>query len=158
MLPTWLRRRLSAKQRLQWFPPFRAMSVKVLSLSNGWRQTRLLLPLNAFNQNPGGGMYGGAVANLADPIPALVCNRVFPGHQVWTRSLQLDFRREGRSDLELRFDLDPEQERVIAAQLQQKGRASPVFEFGFYDQDDHLCVKVTNKVAIRPANFKPKTK
>ena len=57
------------------------MGLRVLELSDDWRRVRLLLPL-AGNRNPGGGMFGGAMACLADPIAALACSRVFPGHQV----------------------------------------------------------------------------
>lgn len=100
-------------------------------------------------------MFGGSVAALADPVPALACNRVFPGQQLWTRSLHLDFRREGRSDLELRFAFDPEQEAVIRAELANRSRANPTFEYGFYDDQGRLCVLVHNQVAIRPADYRP---
>ncbi len=146
---------ISAARRLERYPPYRAMGVKVLELSDDWRHARLLLPLNGFNRNPAGGMFGGAIASLADPVAALSCNKVFPGHQVWTRAMTIDFRREGRSDLELRFDFDAAQEQQLALELARKGRATPTFEYGFYNLDGCLCVKVVNTVAIRPANYQP---
>lgn len=100
-------------------------------------------------------MFGGAIAALADPIPALACNRVYPGHTVWTRAMSLDFRREGRTDLELRFDLDPAQEAEIRAELARRGRSTPSFEFGFWDTAGRLCVQVKNTVAIRPDGYLP---
>lgn len=156
-IPRWIRRLpwVSPAQRLAWYPPFRAMSVKVTVLSDDWRHARLLLPLNRFNRNPGGGMFGGAVAALADPIAALSCNRVFPGHQLWTRGLKLDYLHEGRGDLELRFDFDPQQEQAIGEELARRGRATPSFEYGFYDAHARLCVKVVNTVAIRPGDYRP---
>ena len=156
-IPSWLRHLpgIGPERRLALYPPFRALSVQVLALEDGWRRVRIRLPLTAFNCNPGGGMFGGAVAMLADPIPALVCNRVFPGHQVWTRAMTLDFRREGRSDLELRFALDSAREAAIRDELARRGRATPSFEFGFYDTRDRLCVQVRNTVAIRPADYRP---
>jgi acyl-coenzyme A thioesterase PaaI-like protein len=153
-LPEILRHRLNPAQRLAWYPPFRAMRIRVLGLSEDWRQVRILLPLR-YNRNPGGSMFGGAVACLADPVAALACDRVFPGHRVWTRELNLDFLREGRSDLELRFVFDPRQEREIHAELAARGRATPEFEFGFFDQRDRECVRVRTRVAIRPAGYRP---
>jgi acyl-coenzyme A thioesterase PaaI-like protein len=134
---------------------FRALRIRVIALDQGWRQVRILLPLAGANRNPGGGMFGGAVAALADPIPALACNRVFPGHAVWTRAMSLDFRREGRSQLELRFMLTPEFETEIRAELGRRGRSTPTFEYGFWDAADRLCVQVKNTVAIRPAGYIP---
>ena len=130
------------------------MRVRVLELDTNWRHVRLLLPLAA-NRNPGGGMFGGSMACLADPIAALACNRVFPGHRVWTRELQLDFRHEGRSDMELRFDFDAGLERAIADELAARGRATPSFEYGFFDNQGRQCVRVRCRVAIRPPNYRP---
>lgn len=156
-IPRWVRHLpwIGPSRRLAWYPPLHALSVQVLSLSEDWRHARIRLPLNRVNRNPGGGMFGGSIAALADPIPALACNRVFPGYQLWTRSMSLDFRREGRSDLELRFDFDPGQEGRIRAELEQRSRANPTFEYGFYDDRDRLCVIVKNQVAIRPADYRP---
>ncbi len=153
-IPEILRRRLAPARRLEWYPPFRALRLKVLELDTDWRRVRLLLPL-APNRNPGGGMFGGAMACLADPIAALACNRVFPGHQVWTRELQLDFRHEGRSDMELRFVFDGEQERVIRERLAARGRATPLFEYAFFDRTGRVCVDIRCRVAIRPHDYRP---
>ena len=130
------------------------MRVKVLELSDDWRAVRLLLPL-APNRNPGGGMFGGAMACLADPIAALACNRVFPGHQVWTRALTLDFSRESRSDMELRFVLDTAAEVDIREQLQERGRATPSFDYAFFDRHGQACATVRCQVAIRSADYRP---
>jgi acyl-coenzyme A thioesterase PaaI-like protein len=130
------------------------MRVQIVELADDWRRVRLLLPLRA-NRNPGGGMFGGAMACVADPIAALACNRVFPGHQVWTRRLELDFRHEGRTDMELRFALDPEQELQIRAELDKRGRATPAFDYFFVDAHERVCVGVHCRVAIRPLDYQP---
>ena len=153
-IPEMLRRRLSPKRRLEWYPPFRSMRVRVLELAEDWRQVRLLLPL-APNRNPGGGMFGGAMACLADPIAALACNAVFPGHKVWTRALSLDFTRESRTDMQLRFVFEPGMEDEIRDQLHERGRATPAFEYAFYDTHGQVCATVRCRVAIRSADYQP---
>lgn len=152
-VPPVILRQLSAVRQLEWYPPFRTFRVRVVELSDDWRTVRLSLPLAA-NRNPGGGMFGGAMACVADPIAALACNRIFPGHQLWTRELRLDFRREGRSDMELRFQMAADQESQIQAELTESGRATPDFEYGFYDLRGHLCVDVWCRVAIRPGDYR----
>ena len=154
-VPEWLRTSplISPARRLEWYPPFWLMRIRVERLSPDWRSVRIRLPLNAYNRNPGGSMFGGAIAALADPIAALSCNRVFPGNNVWTRVLKLDFRRAGRTDLELRFEMDVETEQQIRLELARRGRATPAFQYAFYDTDDHLCVQVHNTVAIRPYRY-----
>lgn len=140
----------AASWRLEDYPPFRAMAIRVLELPADWRSVRILLPLNEINRNPGGSMFGGSMASLADPIPALACHRQFPEFAVWTRKLQIDFRRPGLSDLELRFELSESTIERIGQELSERGRSTPCFEFGFYDRDETLVAWVMNRVAIRP--------
>jgi acyl-coenzyme A thioesterase PaaI-like protein len=141
-----------ALRRLENYPPFRAMNIRVLELDERWYSVRILLPLNAQNRNPGGSMFGGSVASLADPIPAIACHRHFPRYAVWTRELNVDFRHPGLSDLEMRFELSQPVIDDIARELAQRGRSTPRFEFGFYDRNNRLVAWVKNRVAIRPGS------
>jgi len=152
---TFLRslRFLSQRQRLEWFPPFFLMRVKVVELTDDWQVVRLRLPLNAFSRNMGDSMFGGYQASLADPIAALACANRFPGHEVWTRAMNIDFVAEGTSDLELRFEFDPQVDQQIRDELAARGRSTPQFAYGFYRQDGVLCSRITNTVAIRPKGY-----
>jgi acyl-coenzyme A thioesterase PaaI-like protein len=145
---------LSEKKRLELYPPFWLMRVKVLELSDNWRTVRIKLPLTMFSRNMGGGMFGGFQASLADPIAALACAKIFPGYSVWTRAMEIDFHQEGRTHLELRFTFDAEQEAAIRQELEQKGRSTPTFKYGFYLRDGKQCTRVINTVAIRPKGYK----
>ncbi len=148
----------SPATRLSWYPPFWLMRIKVIKMDRLWRNIRIKLPLTRISKNPGGGMFGGFQASLADPIAALACLKSFPGCEVWTRNLQLNFIREGRTDLELRFEFSDEQLLKIQQDMQQRGRANPVFEYAFYDQDEQLCTQITCRVAIRSEGYVPRTR
>ena len=148
---------LPEARRLELYPPFFMMRVKVLETSDNWRRVRLKLPLNSVSRNPGGVMFGGYQASLADPVAALACSRVFPGYSVWTRAMSVDFQKGGSTDLELRFEMDPKQEAAIAAELKEKGRATPTFEYGYYLNDGSLCTLIKNTVAIRPKGYRKAT-
>jgi len=153
----WNSRWLTDEQRIKWYPAFWLMRIKVLELSPCWRTVRILLPHSWIATNTGGSLFGGFQACLADPIAAMTCMKVFPGYSVWTRSLHLDFKHEGLTDLELRFTLSPEQEEQIRQELESKGRSTPQFEYGFYQNDGSLCTAVKASIAIRPHGYK-KTK
>lgn len=146
-------KRLSAARRMELYPPFFLMRIKALEISDDWRTMRFLLPLNTLSRNPGGVMFGGYQAALADPIAALTCARVFPGYSHWTRSMNIDFRIGGSTDLELRFEMDPAQEQAIREELENKGRATPTFSYGFYLADGRQCTHIENTVAIRPRGY-----
>jgi acyl-coenzyme A thioesterase PaaI-like protein len=144
---------LPEHRRLELYPPFRAMRIEVLETSDNWRRIRIRLPLDWRSKNPGGVMFGGWQAALADPIAALACARNFPGYSVWTRSMTIDFQRGGATDLELRFEMSREQEEAIRAELAARGRATPTFVYGFHLTDGTLCTRVENRVAIRPKGY-----
>ncbi len=144
---------LPETRRLEFYPPFFMMRIRVLEMHDNWRHVRIRLPLTAFSRNLSGDMFGGWQAALADPIAALCCARVFPGYSVWTRAMSIDFQRTGNTDLELRFEMRPEQEAAISAELKSNGRATPTFEYGFYLTDGSLCTRITNTVAIRPRGY-----
>ncbi|SMG62693.1 conserved hypothetical protein, partial [methanotrophic bacterial endosymbiont of Bathymodiolus sp.] len=100
------------------------MRIKVLELSPDWRHIKIRLPHSWIATNIGGSLFGGFQACLADPIAAMACAKIFPDYRVWTRSLNLDFRAQGLSDLELRFQFTEEIEQQIRADLASKGRST----------------------------------
>jgi len=145
---------LSTRRRIEWYPPFKLMGVKVIELDPDWNLVRLRLPLTAFSRNMADTMFGGYQAAIADPIAAIACSRQFPGYAVWTRSLSLDFQHPGDSDLELRFSFDPDLKLRIRAELESRGRSTPVFEYGLYRADGVCCTRVECRVAIRPRGYR----
>lgn len=145
---------LSDARLLEMYSPFVPMRIRVLEIADSWRVVRIRLPLNAMSRNPGGVMFGGYQAALADPVPALACARVFPGYSVWTRSMTISFDHGGTSDLEMRFALTAEQEQTIKLELERDGRSTPTFEYGYVRHDGVRCTVVRNTVAIRPRGYK----
>jgi len=145
---------LSEARKLELYPPFFMMRIKVLEMRDSWRVCRIRLPLNTFSRNPGGFMFGGWQAALADPIAALACARVFRGYSVWTRAMHIDFHEMGSSHLELRFEMTPEQEDAIREELARSGRANPRFRYAFYREDGVCCSEISNTVAIRRKGYR----
>lgn len=149
---------LSPRRRLEWYPPFFLMRVRVIELSDDWRRIYLRLPLTQWAKNMGDSMFGGYQAAIADPIAAMSCNRVFPGYAVFTRAMSIDFLYPGNSHLQLRFDLPADTEQSIAAELATKGRSTPTFSYGLYREDGVMCSRVENTVAIRPLGYQAAVK
>jgi hypothetical protein len=150
----WTRRWLSDRQKIEWYPAFWLLRPKVIELAPDWRKIRIKLPHSWVATNTGGSLFGGFQACLADPVAAMSCLQCFPGYAVWTRSLSLDFQMEGSTDLELQFEMTFEQEEQIRQELQQRGRSSPEFDYGYYLADGTLCTLIRAKIAIRPAGYK----
>jgi len=144
---------MSDVRKLEWHPHFFLMRIRVLELSPDWSKVRIQLPLNSLNRNPGGGMFGGSIAALADPIAALACVARYREYNIWTRELNLDFRHAAMGHLQLRFEFPEETHLQILDDLKTSGRSSPIFTYGLYSANDIMNVRVICKVAIRPANY-----
>lgn len=149
----WIAKRLPTDKMITLYPPLRAMGVKTLQLDTQFRRARFLLPLNWKSRNTGGTMFGGNQASLADPVAALACLQLFPDHDVFTRTLQLDFIAPGDSDLELRFDFPAETEEQIRGDLERVGRSNPQFHYAYYTRAGTKCTQVFCEVAIRPNHY-----
>jgi acyl-coenzyme A thioesterase PaaI-like protein len=150
----WNSRYLSDKQRIKWYPPFWLLKIKVLEVSADWREISIVLPQSWIATNVGGSIFGGFQACLADPIAAMSCAKIFPDFTVWTRSLNLDFLHQGITDLQLRFHFPAEQETQIREELKHKGRSTPSFEYGYYNDAGQICTVIKARVAIRPKGYK----
>jgi hypothetical protein len=87
------------------------------------------------SRNPGGVMFGGYQAALADPIAALACARVFPGY------LRVDPRHD--DFLRSRREFRPRDAvfsyagtgSAIRIELEREGRSTPTFEYGYVRKD-----------------------
>lgn len=144
---------LSEARRLEWYPPFWMMRIRVLELDDSWSHARILLPLTWVSANMGGNIFGGFQANLADPIPAIACVKRFPGYRIVTKKLEIDFIRVGNSDLTLRFDFSDAMEAEIRRELEEHGRANPCFEMSYVREDGEVCSVIRNTIAIRPRGY-----
>jgi len=144
---------LSPETRFEWYPPFRLMRVRVLELSEDWSHMRIRLPLTRISANAAGNVFGGFQACLADPLPALACLKLFPGHRVATKKLELEFLRVGSSDLVLELDIDPGIQQEVRRKLQADGRADPCFSMVYRRGDGKVCTRIRNTVAIRPKGY-----
>lgn len=67
--------------------------------------------------------------------------------------MNIDFVSPGNSDLELRFEFDETIYQNILKEMEEVGRSTPTFEYGFYRADGQMCAKVINTVAIRPDDY-----
>jgi len=144
---------ISDKKKLEYFPPFFLMRIKVLDLGDNWNHIRIKLPLNWRSANAAGNMFGGYQASLADPIPALACLKLFPGYRVATKSLAVNFLLVGNSNLTLHFDFDDQLKQTIENDLAERGRSTPTFTMTLVREDGKVCTQITNTVAIRPKGY-----
>ena len=137
------------KTILQYYPPFLFMGVKIREVSEDNRRCVAELPFKWYGSNPHGTIFGGFICALADPIPAILCGRIFPQTAAWTKSNSVTFKRPGRTTLTLEITITDADLAAIQAQLDSGGNAKHAFEFVFRDTDGKVVAEVKNTVVLK---------
>ena len=125
------------------------MGVKVLRVAPDYRELSLEVPLRWYGRNMHGTMFGGFMCAVSDPLPTLLCERIFKGVQVWTRKNAVEFHKPARSRLSLTVVIRPEDIATIEKELELKGQTTHTFEFSFIDKRDRVIATVSNTVYLR---------
>lgn len=118
-------------------------------VSDDYRHLHVKIPLKWYGKNLYGTMFGGWMCAVADPLPALLVQRIFRGTQVWTKRNSVDFLRPASSALELRVHVTQEDVNAIQAALDEKGHATHTFRFPFKDKRERNVAMVTNVIYVR---------
>lgn len=136
---------------LQLYPPFLFMGVKVISIASDYRHLHVKIPLRWYSKNMHGTLFGGFMCAVSDPLPTLLCGRLFPGVQVWTRRNSVEFLRPGKGSLDLRIEVTDLDIASIRESLQSNGQSMHTFEYCFRDKRGHVIAEVLNTVYLRKA-------
>lgn len=78
------------------WPTFAAQAITVLEVADDWSRVVARLDLTEANANWFGTAFGGSLFSMIDPfLPIMLSQRLGPGHVVWDRRAEIDFRRPG---------------------------------------------------------------
>jgi acyl-coenzyme A thioesterase PaaI-like protein len=101
MKPTRLKRLMNV------WPPFVFSGVRVLDISEDWRQVTVRLRQRWFNRNYVGTHFGGTLFAMTDPFwMIMVMERLGRDYIVWDKAAEIEFVSPGRGDVFARFELD----------------------------------------------------
>jgi len=92
---------------------------------------------------------------VSDPLPTLLCERIFKGVQAWTKRNSVEFKRPARSALTLTIEIRPDAIETIKRELDLNCQVTYTFEFSFIDQRGHVVAEVSNTVYLRRKQREP---
>jgi acyl-coenzyme A thioesterase PaaI-like protein len=134
---------------LQLYPPFLFLGVRIDSLSADGTELTTSLPLRWYATNFHGTHFGGSLCAWSDPFPALLCARLIPDVEVWTKDHRVEFRRPARGRLTLRVKVGETDLEEIKRQLDTAGKATRTFECPITDASGTVVARVTNTAYVR---------
>jgi acyl-coenzyme A thioesterase PaaI-like protein len=97
----------TVRRLLDWYPPLRFAGVRVLSISDDWRDARVVLRRHWYNRNYVGTHFGGSLFAMTDPFWMLLTLRCLgEDYIVWDQAATIEFVAPGREDVHARFHVD----------------------------------------------------
>ena len=138
------------KFALNSWPPFWGAGIKILYISDDFRQVRVRLKLRWWNKNANRSQYGGSMFSLTDPIYALMLMGIL-GEQyfVWDKQASINFIQPGRGDLFADFDLTAAQLDEIYRQTSSGDKSFPEFIVHIKDGQGDIVAEVQRKLYVR---------
>jgi acyl-coenzyme A thioesterase PaaI-like protein len=140
---------LPTHRLIELYPPFLMMGVKITYLSNDYRTMGVRVPLRWYSRNFHGSMFGGWLCAVSDPFHALLCGRLIPGLEVWSKANAVEFKRPARTDVEFQVTITDDDLAEIRDQLSKTGKATHTFQASIRDLNHEVVAHVKNTVFLR---------
>ncbi|MBP2372582.1 DUF4442 domain-containing protein [Paeniglutamicibacter psychrophenolicus] len=140
------------------WPPFWGAGIKVKNISADWRSATVLLRQRPWNMNYVGTHFGGSLFAMTDPFwMMMVLHNIGPGHIVWDKSGEIDFRKPGSGTLTCRFQLDLAQLEQLREEVARDGKATTWFSVDILDASGGIVATVRKEVYVRSKVPAPET-
>ena len=134
---------------LQLYPPFLFIGLKVVDYTDDLRQIQLKLPMRWYLKNMHGTFFGGVLAMICDPFPAVMIPKFFKDVDVWTKRIEVEFLKPSRTSIHIKVELSNVDCRIIQEKLDACGSAVHDFYYAFTDERSREIARVRNSVYVR---------
>lgn len=137
------------------WPPMFFSRIKLVSLSDDFRQARASMRLSAWNRNGVGSIFGGALFSLTDPFyMMMLMARLGKDYVIWDKYADIDFIKPGRGRVYADFIITDELLDEIAKQTANGGKYLPVIPVYIKDESGDVVAKVMRTLYIRKKQIK----
>ena len=140
---------MSEERLLELYPPFFFIGLKVKQVASDFRSMTVVVPFRWYLRNMHNSMFGGILCAASDPLPALLCEKIFKNIEVWSKKQTIEFLKPARSNI--RFDVSIPEEAVVEIEkrLREASKAEWEFEFEILDDRDRVVGRVRNTVYMK---------
>ncbi|KHA60400.1 translation elongation factor P (EF-P) [Vibrio variabilis] len=138
------------KLALNSWPPFWGAGIKILSISDDFREVKMKLKLRWWNKNANRTQYGGSIFSLTDPVYSLMLMGILGDqYYVWDKEASINFIKPGQSDLYADFIVPSEQLEEILRQTSNGEKCFPEFVIHVKDRNGNVVSEVQRKLYVR---------
>jgi len=138
---------------VNWWPPFLFSGVRLLDISDDWRNARVRLKLRWYNRNYVGTQFGGLLFAMTDPYwMIMVMECLGPEYIVWDKAAKIEFISPGRSDVYAQFQVRDQDLDELRAAAAGGDKVLRWFTVEVRTADDLLVARVQKQLYVRLKN------
>ncbi|SKA59301.1 DUF4442 domain-containing protein [Enterovibrio nigricans] len=138
------------KFALNSWPPFWGAGIKILSISDDFREVKVKLKLRWWNKNANRTQYGGSIFSMTDPVYALMLMGILrERYFVWDKEADINFIKPGSSDLFADFVISDDALASIRHGTENGDKVFPEFVVNVVDTDGEVVSRVKRVLYVR---------
>ena len=135
---------------VNWWPPFLFSGVRLLDISDDWRNARVRLKLRWYNRNYVGTQFGGLLFAMTDPYwMIMVMECLGPDYIVWDKAAKIEFISPGRGDVYAQFQVHDQDLDELRAAAAGGDKVLRWFTVEVRTADDFLVARVQKQLYVR---------
>lgn len=132
------------------WPPFWGAGIRIVSISDDYRQVKIRLKLRWWNKNANRTQYGGSIFSLTDPVYALMLMGVLGReYYIWDKQAEINFIKPGDSDLTAEFVISDERVQEIQQATLAGDKYFPEFVVNVTNDKGEVVSQVKRVLYIR---------
>ncbi|HEX6590902.1 MAG TPA: DUF4442 domain-containing protein [Moraxellaceae bacterium] len=136
--------------RINLYPPFLGMGVRVKHISADFREIDVAMGLHWFNRNYVGTQFGGSLYTMTDPFYMLMLIQILGrDYVVWDQAASIDFISPGKGRVWARFRLSEEETERLRREAESGAPLRPVYTVDITDDAGTLVARVQKTLYIR---------
>lgn len=137
-------------RRINWYPPFLGMGIRVRSHSEDFRRFEVELRARWYNRNLFGTHFGGALYTMCDPFYVfIVTMNLGRRYIVWDKSAAIEFLKPAKGTILGVFEVDGARLDEIRADVDRAGKGTFHFQTELTDEDGVAVARVRKEVYVR---------
>ncbi|MBP0451776.1 MULTISPECIES: DUF4442 domain-containing protein [unclassified Kitasatospora] len=138
------------RRGINFWPPFLFAGIRVLTLSDDFRRTKVRLRLGRLNRNYVGTHFGGSIFAMTDPFwMLLVMENLGRDYMVWDAAAEITFVSPGRGDVFAEFVLTEDRLAEIRELTQEGKKALVWFDTEVLAADGSVVARVRKQLYVR---------
>ena len=132
------------------WPPLFFSRIKLIKLSDDFREAKVRMTLSAWNKNAKGSHFGGSLFAMTDPYYMLMLMaRLGKTHVVWDKFSDIDFIKPGRGTVYATFILTDELLKDIEKNTANGEKYLPIIPVVIIDEEGEIVAKVNKTIYLR---------